>query len=299
MNTLLINEFKLHYADKSENTLKRYEKSVKEFYEFMTTKRGCQTEEEIVNKTDWSCCQMFRNGLIAKDLNPKTVNNYLSGLRTYFNFLVLTRHIEKNPFTQVEQVSTKSVAEYDRPYIKGQDFDKLIQTIQTKVVGKKQDAFELTSTRDSLAVSILLTCGLRISELLNIKDGDIDENTGVLTVLGKGRKVRKVKIGTDNLTRLQEYLYVRKTYSQCDYLFVNRYGNKITPQAMNKNLKKYLERAGLNTDVSPHGLRHSCATNYLQNKGVDIMQISKLLGHSNVQTTQIYARVSDDLDFIK
>ena len=235
MNTLLINEFKLHYADKSENTLKRYEKSVKEFYEFMTTKRGCQTEEEIVNKTDWSCCQMFRNGLIAKDLNPKTVNNYLSGLRTYFNFLVLTRHIEKNPFTQVEQVTTKSVAEYDRPYIEGQDFDKLIQTIQTKVVGKKQDAFELTSTRDSLAVSILLTCGLRISELLNIKDGDIDENTGVLTVLGKGRKVRKVKIGTDNLTRLQEYLYVRKTYSQCDYLLVNRYGNKITPQAMNKN----------------------------------------------------------------
>ena len=240
MNTLLINEFKLHYADKSENTLKRYEKSVKEFYEFMTTKRGCQTEEEIVNKTDWSCCQMFRNGLIAKDLNPKTVNNYLSGLRTYFNFLVLTRHIEKNPFTQVEQVSTKSVAEYDRPYIEGQDFDKLIQTIQTKVVGKKQDAFELTSTRDSLAVSILLTCGLRISELLNIKDGDIDENTGVLTVLGKGRKVRKVKIGTDNLTRLQEYLYVRKSYSKCDYLFVNRYGNKITPQAMNNNLKKYL-----------------------------------------------------------
>ena len=107
MNTLLINEFKLHYADKSENTLKRYEKSVKEFYEFMATKRGCQTEEEIVNKTDWSCCQMFRNGLIAKDLNTKTVNNYLSGLRTYFNFLILTQHIEKNKFTQVEQVSTK------------------------------------------------------------------------------------------------------------------------------------------------------------------------------------------------
>ncbi len=298
MNTLLINEFKLHYADKSENTLKRYEKSVKEFYEFMTAKRGCQTEEEIVNKTDWSCCQMFRNGLIAKDLNPKTVNNYLSGLRTYFNFLVLTRRIDKNPFTQVEQVSTKSVAEYDRPYIEGQDFDKLIQTIQTKVVGKKQDAFELTSTRDSLAVSILLTCGLRISELLNIKDGDIDENTGVLTVLGKGRKVRKVKIGTDNLTRLQEYLYVRKTYSQCDYLFVNRYGNKITPQAMNKNLKKYLERAGLNTDVSPHGLRHSCASKYI-NEGVLPVNVQKLLGHSSLDTTmKYYVTVKDDFNFI-
>lgn len=298
MNTLLINEFKLHYADKSENTLKRYEKSVKEFYEFMATKRGCQTEEEIVNKTDWSCCQMFRNGLIAKNLNPKTVNNYLSGLRTYFNFLVLTRHIEKNPFTQVEQVSTKSVAEYDRPYIEGQDFDKLIQTIQTKVVGKKQDAFELTSTRDSLAVSILLTCGLRISELLNIKDGDIDENTGVLTVLGKGRKVRKVKIGTDNLTRLQEYLYVRKSYSKCDYLFVNRYGNKITPQAMNKNLKKYLERAGLNTDVSPHGLRHSCASKYI-NEGVLPVNVQKLLGHSSLDTTmKYYVTVKDDFNFI-
>jgi site-specific recombinase XerD len=298
MNTLLINEFKLHYADKSENTLKRYEKSVKEFYEFMATKRGCQTEEEIVNKTDWSCCQMFRNGLIAKNLNPKTVNNYLSGLRTYFNFLVLTRHIEKNPFTQVEQVSTKSVAEYDRPYIEGQDFDKLIQTIQTKVVGKKQDAFELTSTRDSLAVSILLTCGLRISELLNIKDGDIDENTGVLTVLGKGRKVRRVKIGTDNLTRLQEYLYVRKSYSKCDYLFVNRYGNKITPQAMNKNLKKYLERAGLNTDVSPHGLRHSCASKYI-NEGVLPVNVQKLLGHSSLDTTmKYYVTVKDDFNFI-
>lgn len=299
MNTQLINDFKLHYADKSQHTLTRYEKSIIEFYTFMEEKRGYQTEKDIITKTDWSCCQMFRNSLIGQGYNPKTVNNYLSALRTFFNFLMFTHRIEKNPFLQIERVSTNSVEEYERPYIQQEEFNKLISTIQTKIVGKKQDDFELTSSRDSLAIGIMLTAGLRISELLNIKDGDIDTDTGILKVVGKGKKFRRVKVGTANLQRLQEYLYVRKSYAQCDYLFVNRYGNKITSQAMNKNLKKYLERSGLNTDVSCHGLRKSCATEYLNN-GVAPVQIQELLGHSKLDTTmKYYAKVKQEFDFIE
>ena len=298
MKTPLLDKFNMLYADKSRNTMENYTKSVLDFYKFMQDKFNCQTEDEIIKSTDWLQAQMYRNSLIDKGLHPKTINNTLSGLRTYFKFLILAREIESNPFRDIEQVSTKSVEEYERPYLEESEFEVLINTIQSQDAVKRQQNFDLTSTRDALAVGIMLKAGLRISELLSIKEDDIDENTGIVSVLGKGNKRRSVKIGQDNIQRLREYKYVRKSYAQSDYLFVNRYGNQITRQAMNKNLKSYLDRAGLNMEISAHGLRASCATSHLRN-GVRVTQVAKLLGHSDIKTTlKHYAKESDEFDFI-
>lgn len=298
MNMILVEKFNMLYTDKSRNTMENYTKSVLDFYKFMQDKFNCQTEDEIIKSTDWLQAQTFRNSLIDKGLNPKTINNTLSGLRSYFKFLILAREIEVNPFRDIEQVSTKSVEEYERPYLEESEFEVLINTIKSQDAVKRQQNFDLTSTRDALAVGIMLKAGLRISELLSIKEDDIDENTGIVSVLGKGNKRRNVKIGQDNIQRLREYKYVRKAYTQSDYLFVNRYGNQITRQAMNKNLKSYLDRAGLNMEISCHGLRASAATCHLRN-GVRVTQVAKLLGHSDIKTTlKHYAKESDEFDFI-
>ena len=249
MNMILVEKFNMLYADKSKNTMANYTKSILDFYQFMQDKFNCQTEDDIIKSTDWLQAQTFRNSLIDKGLNPKTINNTLSGLRSYFKFLILAREIEVNPFRDIEQVSTKSVEEYERPYLEESEFEVLINTIKSQDAVKRQQNFDLTSTRDALAVGIMLKAGLRVSELLSIKENDIDEETGIVSVLGKGNKRRNVKIGQDNIQRLREYKYVRKAYTQSDYLFVNRYGNQITRQALNKNLKSYLDRAGLNMEV--------------------------------------------------
>lgn len=298
MNMILVEKFNMLYADKSKNTMANYTKSILDFYQFMKDKFNCQTEDEIIKSTDWLQAQTFRNSLIDKGLNPKTINNTLSGLRSYFKFLILAREIEVNPFRDIEQVSTKSVEEYERPYLEESEFEVLINTIKSQDAVKRQQNFDLTSTRDALAVGIMLKAGLRVSELLSIKENDIDEETGIVSVLGKGNKRRNVKIGQDNIQRLREYKYVRKSYSQSDYLFINRYGNQITRQALNKNLKSYLDRAGLNMEISAHGLRKSCASSHLRN-GVRVTQVAKLLGHSDIKTTlKHYAKESDEFDFI-
>ena len=298
MKTPLLDKFNMLYADKSKNTMANYTKSILDFYQFMQEKFNCQTEDEIIKSTDWEQAQMFRIHLISTDLHPKTINNTLSGLRSFFKCLILTRVVKYNPFKDVEQVSTKSVEEYERPYLEESEFEVLINTIKSQDTVKRQQNFDLTSTRDALAVGIMLKAGLRVSELLSIKENDIDEETGIVSVLGKGNKRRNVKIGQDNIQRLREYKYVRKAYTQSDYLFVNRYGNQITRQALNKNLKSYLDRAGLNMEVSCHGLRASAATRLLRN-GTRITQVAKLLGHESVKTTlKHYAKESDEFDFI-
>lgn len=291
--------YEMHYfGEKSNYTLKGYQQAWEKFKVFAQEQYQLIQEQDIIDNATWSMGQLFKNSLIKEGLNPNTINTILSGLRSYFNFLVRDKVIENNPFLEVESVSVRSVT-YERPYLESEEFDILMSTIATKEEGKKQDNFDLTSTRDQLAVGILLSCGLRIHELLNIKVGDIQSN-GDLMVLGKGKKLRQVKISESNMIRLRTYMHVREEYAQedCEDLFISRYGKVMSPQSFNKNLKKYLERAGLNTDVSAHGLRASSATNLLR-KGVRVTKIAEMLGHSDIKTTiNHYAKESNDYDFL-
>lgn len=291
--------YEMHYPKNSECTLKTYRHAWNTYKEFMKNSASLMEEEEIINKTTWSTAQLFKNSLLNKGLSPKSVNAMLSGLRSYFDLLILTDNITENPFKKIKSESTKGV-DYERPYLNGEDFDVLIQTIATKEKGKKQDGFELTSARDELAVGILLSCGLRIHELLKIKINEIQPD-GTLMVIGKGNKLRKVFISPKNMERLEKYLVVREKYAQneCEDLFISRYGKLMSAQSFNKNLKKYLERANLDTNVSAHGLRASSATDMLR-RGVRVTKIASLLGHEDVKTTlKHYAKESDEFDFLR
>lgn len=150
--------------------------------------------------------------------------------------------------------------------------------------------------RNKAMLELMYGCGLRISELINLEMNDIDIINCQIRILGKGSKERDIPLGEYAIYYLEKYLKVRDKLLKdkpCNKLFVNNHGQGITRQGFFKLLKKLLLEKGLNPNISPHTLRHSFAT-HLINRGADLRSIQEMLGHSDISTTKIYTRVSDE-----
>ena len=145
-------------------------------------------------------------------------------------------------------------------------------------------------------LELMYGCGLRVSELVNLTLNDIDMTNCLIRIFGKGSKEREIPIGEYSIYYLKEYLNIRDSLLKgkpCNKLFLNNHGSSISRVGFFKMLKQLLKEKGLNTDVSPHTLRHSFAT-HLINRGADLRSIQEMLGHSDISTTKIYTKVSDD-----
>ena len=150
--------------------------------------------------------------------------------------------------------------------------------------------------RNKAMLELMYGCGLRVSELINLEIGDIDMTNCLIRIMGKGSKERDIPLGEYAIYYLELYLKERHLLlkaNTCTKLFVNNHGKGMTRQGFFKILKKLLKEKGLNPDVSPHTLRHSFAT-HLINRGADLRSIQEMLGHSDISTTKIYTRVSDE-----
>lgn len=153
---------------------------------------------------------------------------------------------------------------------------------------KNRNNSETVRIRNKLIMTLLYSSGLRVSELVNFKVKDLDLDERTIHVRGKGEKDRIVLF--DYLTKDLIIHYQEKCRICSDYLFVNRHGNRLTPRYIQKMVKNYANFAGIKKKVTPHILRHSFATHLLK-KGMDIRAIQKLMGHTNLTTTQIYTSV--------
>lgn len=150
--------------------------------------------------------------------------------------------------------------------------------------------------RNKAMLELMYGCGLRVSELVSLTMNDIDITNCFIRILGKGSKEREIPLGEYAIEYLNLYLGIRDLLLKnkpCNQLFLNNHGQGMTRQGFFKILKSLLKEKGLNTDVSPHTLRHSFAT-HLINRGADLRSIQEMLGHSDISTTKIYTRVSDD-----
>lgn len=151
--------------------------------------------------------------------------------------------------------------------------------------------------RNKAMLELLYGTGLRVSELINLTLTDIDYTNCIIRVMGKGGKEREIPLGEYSIYYIREYLSVRnkllKNGLNCDKLFLNNHGKGMTRQGFFKNLKAILKEKGLNPEVSPHTLRHSFATHLLSH-GADLRSIQEMLGHSDISTTKIYTKISDD-----
>ena len=150
--------------------------------------------------------------------------------------------------------------------------------------------------RDKAMLETMYSSGLRVSELLALERGQVNLSKGVITVFGKGAKERKVPIADYAIEYIQEYIKEvrnKSEFKNSKYLFLSKKGEPISRVYFFKQVKKYSELAGIETNVSPHTLRHSFAT-HLLNHGAQLRIVQSMLGHTNIATTQIYTHVSSD-----
>ena len=148
--------------------------------------------------------------------------------------------------------------------------------------------------RDKAMLETMYASGLRVSELLKLKRGDVDLKRNIIKVFGKGQKERRVPFGDfagEYINKYIEEVRVHNPGKKSEYLFLSRYGEPLSRQYFFKQIKKYAEMAGIMENISPHTLRHCFATHLLEN-GADLRIVQELLGHSNISTTQIYTHIS-------
>ena len=175
------------------------------------------------------------------------------------------------------------------PHFLSEDaLEKLLQT---------PDANEPLGLRDRAILEILYSAGLRVSELTGMNIGDLDLDSGVATIRGKGKKERLAFFGSASLKALKTWLQARqgllaeKVGKKVDAVFLNKHGARLTSRSVGRSLEKYFAQAGMDPRTSPHTLRHSFAT-HLLDRGADIRSVQELLGHSSLATTQIYTHVT-------
>ena len=296
MNNYL-NEMVMFYCANSKETASNYRRITKEFCEYTMKQRGWNMDELVAN-TNKRDILMYIQELEGRGLSPHSINFYISAVSTFFKYLVEFDYRDKtNPCDTVQRISTQGV-EQKQEYLTEDEYTNLLQAIKVRTA--KARKFEFTSARDTLLVTLNLTVGLRCSEALNLTVEQF--NSDVISIIGKGGKLRKFKVTDEIRTRFNEYMEVRDQAfndgEDSELLFVSVTGKELHVKDINKNLKKYCERCGIDKDITSHCLRRSCATHYLQ-EGIPVAQVSRLLGHSNPQTTMRYYKADGaDFDFL-
>ncbi|MEP6570552.1 MAG: site-specific tyrosine recombinase XerD [Acidobacteriota bacterium] len=218
--------------------------------------------------------------LSREGLAPSSVARAVSAARGFFKYLMLDGHIKHHP---AEDLDTPQKFSYLPTFLTEEEIDGLFAT---------PDISTEAGIRDRAMLELMYAAGLRVSELVNLKQSEVDVHSGVVNCHGKGSKERRVPIGKSAIHWLQQYASVKAGYGKSPHpnLFLHR-GKPLTRQLAWTMIKIYAEKIGLQ-HVSPHTLRHSFATHLLQH-GADSRSVQALLGHSDISTTQIYTHITD------
>lgn len=220
-------------------------------------------------------------------LKKKTQNYYLIALRVFLKYLVKREVKSLAP----EKIELAKVAERSLDLISS---DELRRLMEAPTLTKTDDEGKnLKSLRDKAILELLFSTGLRVSELCSL-GVDIDLKKDEMPIRGKGEKVRVVFISDDAKSALKEYLNNRKDMSDALFVSVNKKGDasRLTPRSVERMVKQYAIKAGITKKVTPHVIRHSFATDLLQN-GADLRAVQMMLGHSSISTTQVYTHITD------
>ena len=264
----------------SDHTLRAYASDLNQLHEFLTTRqRGGAVEIEWVDLDDlqsWLHEQAEDRGNKAASLARK-----ISSVRSFFRFLLRKEYLERNPAEML--VSPK----VPRPLTNFMMVDDVFQLMESNIPDGA------LGVRDMAMWEVAYSSGLRVSELVGLDKEDVDLEQGWVRVLGKGSKERVVPLGSKAKKSLLRY-YSRRmelVVEPIDALFLNYRGGRLTARSIRRLLRQHLIRAGLDPDITPHGLRHSFAT-HLLDSGADLRSIQEMLGHASLSTTQRYTHVS-------
>jgi integrase/recombinase XerD len=218
--------------------------------------------------------------LSREGLAPTSIARAVSATRGFFKFLMLDGHIKSHP---AEDLDTPQRFSYLPKFLTEDEINRLLAA---------PDVSTEEGIRDRAVLEIMYATGLRVSELVGLKQNDIDLLAGLVVCHGKGNKERRVPLGKSAIHWLQQYAAVKAGYGKqsAPNVFLHR-GRPFTRQIAWSMIKRHAEKAGIR-HVSPHTLRHSFATHLLQH-GADSRSVQALLGHSDISTTQIYTHITD------
>ena len=232
------------------------------------------------------------------EMAPATTGRKLSALRSFYKFLVREEYVTPNPFTGLALPKKGS---YLPAVLSMGEVEQLLAAPLAFAQGveKKKVFDEYVPLRDTAMLETLYSTGMRVGELVGMKERQIDILSGIVNVFGKGKKERLCPLGRPAEIALQNALSMRSEVwnelgqkgNPREVVFLNKNGGPLTARSVERMVKKYVMVCGLKPTTSPHALRHSFATHLLDN-GADLRSVQELLGHASLSTTQIYTHVS-------
>lgn len=262
----------------SPNSISSYMSDLVEYIDFLVKNYVIRDPERITKQH----IRNFIGRLKRKHNSASSISRKMSAIRSFHKYLLL----EKIVFTNVTLGISLPKKEKKLPQILS------VEEVDALMIAADGD--EPLELRNRAMLELLYGSGLRITELIGVRLGDLHLNMGFLNILGKGNKERIVPLGEEGRYSLRRYLdkgrpFLKKVPG--DIVFVNNSGTPISRVGFYKTLKKLTIKAGITKDVSPHTLRHSFASHLLEN-GVNLRMVQELLGHEDISTTQIYTHIS-------
>ena len=259
----------------SKNTIENYTFDIEKLVLFLNEKEikisPIHITEELIQQFIYE---------MASQVNPRSQSRLISGLKSFFNYLIFEDYRNDTPLELIEVPKTGR---------------KLPDTLSTKEIDSLIQAIDLSTPegeRNKAMLETLYSCGLRVSELISLKLSDLFFEEGFIKITGKGNKQRFVPVGkstikivTSYVNQVRVHLSIQKNFE--DTLFLNRRGRQLTRAMVFTIIKNLAIKINLNKTISPHTFRHSFATHLLEN-GADLRSIQLMLGHESITTTEVY-----------
>ena len=266
----------------SEKTREAYEEDLTNFERFLT-----ESGEDDLLKINHLDVRVYLSYLTDERYSRNSISRKIASLRSFYQYLLKEEVIKENPFSYVHL--KKKNLKLPRFF-----YENEMQVLFDSVKGEKP-----LDLRNQALLEVLYGSGIRLSECSNLKLAEIDFDSEVMLIHGKGNKERYAPLGSFAQDALQEFfekgrkVLMDKYHKSHDYVFVNHHGEPITPTGIEYVLNQVIKKSSLDSSIHPHMLRHTFAT-HLLNNGADMRTVQELLGHANLSTTQIYAHVTKE-----
>ena len=261
----------------SKNTLGAYRADL------MTLGRELSDGDKSIEMAEKSDLLDFIAKRAESGAKPRSTARQLSSFRRFFRYIMREGVRTTDPTADIEM-----------PRI-GRSLPKSLSEDEVDALLNAPNTDEPLGHRDRAMLELLYATGVRVSELINLRQSQVNFNQGVIRIVGKGNRERLIPLGEESLRWLREFIDGPRMEilleRQTDYLFPTRRGDRMTRQAFWHIIKRYSDKAGVRKKMSPHSLRHAFAT-HLLNRGADLRVVQMLLGHSDLSTTQIYTHVA-------
>lgn len=264
----------------SKNTIISYKKDLDIFLDYLEHKHI-----DSLSKTNRDDITNFMLSQKNDGLSPNSIARRLQAVKGFYRFLVRERILKNDPTSLM-----------DLPKL-WKKIPESLSVNEVETLLSQPNIKDKLGIRDKAILETMYATGMRVSEVSNLKSNNINLQVGFLRCIGKGNKERIIPLGKKSQIAIKRYIESARPYfkkqKESEFLFLNRFGKKISRQMLWKIIKKYANLARIKKKIRPHILRHSFATHLLE-RGADLRSVQEMLGHSDISTTQIYTHINKD-----